>query len=89
MCNFYSMTWVAEAGRRRFSASHNGAAYFDPAPAIFPGYVAAVVRNPADGEREPVTMNWGFVLQQQTHGPRRATNVRDDKTLRARPGSVC
>ncbi len=35
---------------------------FDPIPAIFPGYVAPVVRKAADGERELVTMNWDLAL---------------------------
>ena len=64
-----------------FGVAHNRAAAFDPAPAIFPGYIAPVVRKAADGEREMVTMSWGFVLQQQNRAPRRVTNVRDDKIL--------
>lgn len=81
MCNLYSMTRVPEAVRRMFAVSHNRAANFEPARAIFPGYEAPVVRTAADGERELVTMNWGFVLQQQERAPRRVTNVRDDKIL--------
>jgi putative SOS response-associated peptidase YedK len=75
------MTRVPEAVRRMFGVAHNRAAAFDPVPAIFPGYLAPVVRKAADGERELVTMNWGFVLLQQNRAPRRVTNVRDDKIL--------
>lgn len=65
MCNLYSMTRVPEAVRRMFGVAHNRAVAFDPVPAIFPGYVAPVIRKAADGERELVTMNWGFMLLQQ------------------------
>ena len=81
MCNLYSMTRVPEAVRHLFGVAHNRAAAFDPAPAIFPGYVAPIVRRASDGERELVTMNWGFMLLQKERAPRRVTNVRDDKIL--------
>lgn len=81
MCNLYSMTRVPEAVRRMFGVAHNRAAALDPAPAIFPGYVAPIVRKAGDGERELVTMNWGFMLLQKDKAPRRVTNVRDDKIL--------
>jgi putative SOS response-associated peptidase YedK len=64
-----------------FGVAHNRAAAFDPMPAIFPSYVAPVVRRAADGERELIRMNWGFVLLQKDRAPRRVTNVRDDKIL--------
>jgi len=81
MCNLYSCTRNHEAIRRLFGVSHNRAAAFDPLPAIFPGYQAPVVRQAADGERELVMLNWGFVLLQKERAPRRVTNVRDDKIL--------
>jgi len=59
-------------------ASHNRALAFDPQDAIFPGYQAPIVRKAADGEREFVVLNWGFVLLQKDRAPRRVTNVRDD-----------
>jgi hypothetical protein len=46
-------------------------------PAIFPRYVAPVVRRAPDGERELVNMSWGFMLLQQCRAPRPVTNVRD------------
>lgn len=81
MCNLYSMTRMPEAVRRLFRVSHNRAANFDPQPAIFPGYSARVVRKATDGERELVTMSWGFVLLQPGKAPKRVSNVRDDKVL--------
>ena len=66
---------------RLFRVSDNRAAAIEPKPAIFPGYVAPIVRPADDGERELVNLNWGFVLQQKGRAPRRVTNVRDDKIL--------
>jgi putative SOS response-associated peptidase YedK len=65
MCNLYSMTRAPEAVLRLFRVSHNRAAAIEGKSAIFPGYVAPVVRKAADGERELVNLNWGFVLLQQ------------------------
>ncbi len=81
MCNLYSMTRNRDAILRLFRLSHNRAAAFDPQDAIFPGYVAPVVRKAPDGERELVNVNWGFILLQKDRAPRRVTNVRDDKIL--------
>jgi putative SOS response-associated peptidase YedK len=69
---------------RFFRVSHNRSVVFDPLPAIFPGHVAPVVRQDADGERQIVLMSWGFVLLQKDRAPRRVTNVRDDKILESR-----
>jgi len=63
---------------RFFRISHNRTVAFDPLSAIFPRHVAPVVRQSADGDREPVLMSWGFVLPQRDKAPRRVTNVRDD-----------
>ena len=46
---------------------------------LFPAREAPVVRLAEDGERELVSMSWGFVLLQQGKAPRRVTNTRDDK----------
>jgi putative SOS response-associated peptidase YedK len=83
MCNLYSMTRVPEAVRRLFRVSHNRSANFDLQSAIFPGYNAPIIRKAGDGERELVTMSWGFVLLQAGKAPRRVSNVRDDKVLRS------
>ena len=66
---------------RLFHVSDNRAAAIEPKLSIFPGYVAPVVLKAEDGERELVNLNWGFVLLQKGLGPRRVTNVRDDKIL--------
>jgi putative SOS response-associated peptidase YedK len=81
MCNLYSMTRAREAMLRLFRVGDNRAAAVEPTPAIFPGYVAPIVRRAEDGERELVKLNWGFVLLQNGLAPRRVTNVRDDKIL--------
>ena len=62
-----------------FRVSHNRSAAFEPVNSIFPRHVAPVVRYAPDGEREIVTMSWGFMLLQQGRAPRPVTNVRDDK----------
>jgi putative SOS response-associated peptidase YedK len=84
MCNLYSMTRSREAMLRLFRVGDNRAAAVTPKPAIFPGYLAPIVRQAADGERELVNLNWGFVLLQKGLAPRRVTNVRDDKILTSR-----
>ena len=57
----------------------NRAAAFKASGAIFPRHIAPVVRSALDGEREIVTMSWGFMLLQNGRAPRPVTNVRDDK----------
>jgi putative SOS response-associated peptidase YedK len=79
MCNLYSMTRNREAILRLFRVSHNRAAAYETRDAIFPGYQAPVARKAADGERELVVLNWGFVLLQKDKAPKRVTNIRDDK----------
>ena len=79
MCNLYSLNKPRNPLAAIFGVSHNRSAAFEPANAIFPRHVAPVVRYAPDGEREIVTMNWGFILLQQGRAPRPVTNVRDDK----------
>ena len=43
-----------------------------------------MIRKADDGERELLSMSWGFVLLQDGKAPRRVTNVRDDKILTTR-----
>ena len=57
----------------------NRAAAYEARDAIFPEDQAPVVRRAADGERELVVLNWGFVLPQKDRAPKRVTNIRDDK----------
>ena len=84
VCNLYSLNKKRDAVARFFHASHNHTVAFEPLSAIFPGQVAPVVRQNADGDREIVTMSWGFVLHQKERTPRVVTNVRDDKILESR-----
>ena len=79
MCNLYSLTPKRDAVAQFFRISHNRSVAFEPLNAIFPKHDAPVVRRTADGERELVKMNWGFMLLQQGRAPRPVTNVRDDK----------
>ena len=55
-----------------------------PVNAIFPRHVAPVVRQSADGEREIVTMSWGFLRLEKGKAPKPVTNVRDDQ-IRTNP----
>jgi putative SOS response-associated peptidase YedK len=75
MCNLYSLNQKRDAVARFFRVSHNRANSFEPSSAIFPRHVAPVVRRSADGEREVVTMSWGFMLLQQGRAPRPVTNA--------------
>jgi putative SOS response-associated peptidase YedK len=83
MCNLYSLNKKRDAVARFFRVSHNRAAGFEPVSAIFPRHVAPVMRVSADGEREIVTMSWGFMLLQNGKAPRPVTNVRDDTILKS------
>jgi putative SOS response-associated peptidase YedK len=81
MCNLYSLNKRRDAVARFFRVPHNRAATFEPSAGIFPRHVAPIVRSAKDGDRELVTMSWGFMLLQQGKAPRPVTNVRDDKIL--------
>src|SRR5437762_2590385 len=78
MCNLYSVTAARQAMLRLFKVGDNRSVAFEPLTAIFPGHAAPVVRLAPDGERELVTMSWGFVRLQPGKAPRRVTNTRDD-----------
>jgi putative SOS response-associated peptidase YedK len=79
MCNLYSLTPKRDAVARFFRVSHNRTVAFEPLNAIFPRYVAPVVRTSGDGEREIVTMSWGFMRLEKGKAPRPITNTRDDQ----------
>ena len=79
MCNVYSLTPKRDGIARFFRVSHNRSVAFEPVNAIFPRHVAPVVRNSADGEREIVTMSWGFMRLEKGRAPKPVTNVRDDQ----------
>lgn len=81
MCNLYSLNKKRDIVARYFRVSHNRAVAFKPTGAIFPRHFAPIVRRADNGEREIVTMSWGFMLLQNERAPRPVTNVRDDKIL--------
>ena len=83
MCNLYSLNKKRDAVARFFRVSHNRGTMFEAVPAIFPRHIAPVIRESADGEREIVTMCWGFMLLQNGKAPRPVTNVRDDTILKS------
>jgi putative SOS response-associated peptidase YedK len=64
---------------RFFRVSHNRRVAFQPVNAIFPRHVAPIVRLAPDGERELVTMTWGFLRLEAGRAPKSVTNVRDDQ----------
>ena len=79
MCNLYSIRTSRWALARKFGLSDNRMAAFEPLPAIFPGHMAPIIKQSADGERELVMRSWGFVLLRDGYAPKRVTNTRDDK----------
>ena len=62
MCNLYSIKTNRAALARKFLLSENRMAAFEPLPAIFPGHMAPIIKQSADGERELVMRSWGFIL---------------------------
>ena len=79
MCNLYSVRTSRAALARKFGLSDNRMAAFEPLPAIFPGHMAPIIKQSADGERELVMRSWGFILLRDGYAPKRVTNTRDDK----------
>ena len=79
MCNLYSVRTSRAALARKFMLSDNRLAAFDALPALFPGHMAPIIKQSADGERELVLRSWGFVLLRDGYAPKRVTNTRDDK----------
>lgn len=79
MCNLYTVRTSRAALARKFMLSDNRMAAFEPLPAIFPGHMAPIIKQSADGERELVMRSWGFVLLRDGYAPKRVTNTRDDK----------
>jgi putative SOS response-associated peptidase YedK len=79
MCNLYSVRTSRAALARKFMLSDNRMAAFEPLPAIFPGHLAPIIKQSADGERELVMRSWGFLLLRDGYAPKRVTNARDDR----------
>lgn len=79
MCNLYSLKTTRAHIAQLFKISDNRISEVPDQLTLFPGHNAPAVRLAADGERELVTMSWGFVLLQDGKAPKRVTNTRDDK----------
>jgi putative SOS response-associated peptidase YedK len=79
MCNLYSIKTKRAHLARKFGLSDNRMAAFDDLPAIFPGHMAPIIKQSADGERELVLRSWGFILLRNGYAPKRVTNTRDDR----------
>ena len=79
MCNLYSIKTRRADLARKFRLSDNRMAVFGTLPAIFPGGMAPIIKQTADGERELVLRSWGFILLRDGYAPKRVTNTRDDK----------
>ncbi|MEO3414071.1 SOS response-associated peptidase [Roseovarius sp. CAU 1744] len=87
MCNLYSSTKPVEAMRQLFDVPvknvHLGNA--EPLAAIWPKYPGYVMRHTKDGERELVTLSWGFRTTKvskktgKTLQPAAWNNARDNK----------
>lgn len=62
MCNLYSSTTAVEAMRQLFDVSpgHDRLGNAEPLSAIYPKYEAPVVRLDETGQRELVSLSWGF-----------------------------
>lgn len=84
MCNLYSCARERAAVLKRFRVKDNRAVWFEPKPAIFPGYEAPVVLEDDDGERCLELMTWGFVRRPPGRAPSRTGNARDDTVLNNR-----
>lgn len=79
MCNLYSIKTKRIDLARTFNLSHNRMEEVPSLPAIFPGHMAPIIKQAADGERELVMRSWGFILLRDGYAPKRVTNARDDK----------
>jgi putative SOS response-associated peptidase YedK len=75
MCNLYSLTKGQAAIREFARAMQDTTGNLPPLPGIFPDTMAPVVRE-AKGERELLTMRWGFPPPPNL-GTRPVTNVRN------------
>ena len=81
MCNLYSHTGGPEAIRRLARVMRDVTGNLPPQPGIFPDFLAPIVRNAPDGERELTMARWGmpspvFALKGRNSDPG-VTNVRN------------
>jgi putative SOS response-associated peptidase YedK len=78
VCNLYSVRTSRGVLARKFGLSDNRMVALEPLPAIFPGHMAPIIKQSADGECELVLRSWGFILLRDGYAPKRVTNTRDD-----------
>ncbi len=86
MCNLYSSTTAVEAMRQLFdvAAKNDHLGNAEPLPAIWPKYSGHVVRLDKAGDRELVSLSWGFRTTKtskktgKTLQPAAWNNARDD-----------
>jgi putative SOS response-associated peptidase YedK len=79
MCNLYSITRSQEAIRRLFRVKRDLTGNLPGLPAVYPDTMAPVIRTASDGERELVSMRWGFPPPPHL-GKAPVTNVRNLKS---------
>ncbi|SDR49826.1 Putative SOS response-associated peptidase YedK [Rhizobiales bacterium GAS113] len=84
MCNLYSMNRSQDEIRGIVGAIHDKAGNMPPLPGIFPDYMAPIVRNAQDGQRELVMARWGMPGPPQFGGAP-ITNIRNVKSAHWRP----
>lgn len=90
MCNLYANLTSQEAMRRIFEveADRDLLGNAEPLAAIWPKYEAPIVRLNSDGQRELVSMHWGFITAQVSKKtgkpikPAAWNNARDDKVTK-------
>ena len=79
MCNLYSQTKGQRAIVELTRALRDTTGNLPPLPGIFPDYVAPIVRNAPDGQRELVMARWGMPGPPQFGGAP-VTNIRNTKS---------
>ncbi len=79
MCNLYSVTKGQQAIRQFTGAMRDSTGNLPPLPGIFPDYLAPVIFNAADGERELGLLRWGMPGPPQ-YGAQPVTNIRNTQS---------
>lgn len=79
MCNLYASMVGQEALRHAFRFTRDTTGNLPPLPGVFPDYMAPIVRNAPDGERELAILRWGMPGP-PAFGGAPITNVRNTKS---------
>ena len=85
MCNLYSITSSQAAIRQLARAFRDLTGNLPPMPAVYPDMVPPIVRTAPNGDRELVTMRWGFPPPPQLGSKAPATNVRNTNSTWWKP----